>query len=143
MLITAREIAEAKARTQYTNRNPLHEDDDCIRMAYQWLDAQIRLKMPRKHHLALKHCVEHWAERYVSQSDVEVAAAMHGLSGRYPYYNYSAQLVWPSPRRLEGILQARTMKNYRQHDPLRDYNWREMDDGTLVRVKHPPYSLSA
>jgi hypothetical protein len=87
----------------------LHKHPDCIRIAYEWLDAQKKTKLPRKSHRALKHLIERWAGRYVSQSDVEVAAHMHpAITGVYPSFNISSRLTEPSLSRLEGMLEPST-----------------------------------
>lgn len=116
--LSAEAIAGAKARAGYAHGDPHHEHDDCIRLAYEWLDAQKVLKQPLKRPRALKHIIEKWAGRYVSQSDVEVAAELHPyIFGEYPYFNVSARLVEPSVDRLVGIAEA-YKHNYRERfDP--------------------------
>jgi hypothetical protein len=92
---------------------PHHEHPDCIRLAYQWLDAQKKTKGANMRQTApIKHAIERWAGRYISTNDVEVAAYLHPeVHGRYPCYNLSQRLIWPNERRLEGIGEART-QNY-------------------------------
>lgn len=108
-MLTDAEIDEAKARTAYSLDGPHHEHNDCIRLAYEWFDAQQTIRSAPRRYLALKHIIEKWAGRYVSTSDVEVAAMLHPrISGRYPNYNISARLVRPNDRRLEGIGEALT-----------------------------------
>lgn len=86
-----------------------HEHPDCVRIAYEWLDAQKKLKHPRQYSVDLKHIIEAWGGRYVSQSDVKVAAHLHPeIVGEYSRYNISARLVKPSTDRLKGIGQALT-----------------------------------
>lgn len=115
-MLTAEEIAAAKSRTRYTNTENLHEHDDCIRIAYEWLDAQVKTKGKTKAARPLKHIIESWANRYVSQSDVEVAAELHPeIHGQYPYFNISARLTKPSTRRLEGIGEAGAHDSYRRY----------------------------
>lgn len=105
-MLTDADIEAAKARTAYSDK-PHHEHNDCIRMAYEWLDAQKTVKVAKKEYLPLKHFIERWAGRYVSESDVNVAAAMHaGINGSYPNFNLSKRLVLPNDRRLEGIGEA-------------------------------------
>ena len=83
------------------------EHNDCIRMAYEWLDAQVKIKSRRVNHNPLKHIIEKWSGRYVSQSDVEVAAWLHPeIIGSYPYYNISSRLTLPSVERLSDIGEA-------------------------------------
>jgi len=88
-----------------------HEHPDCIRMAIQWLRAQKRIQGRHKG-CAVKHLVESWAGRYVSTSDVIVAAKLIGLEGEYPHFHISSMLVNPCVTRLEGIGQAFRMANY-------------------------------
>lgn len=109
-MILPTQIREAKSRTIYT-AHPHHEDEDCIRIAYEWLDAPKKLarsnsKMGR---YALKHIIENWGGRYVSQTDVDVAATLHPeISGSYPRYNISIRLIRPSSERLKNIPAAYT-----------------------------------
>jgi len=66
--------------------------------------------IPREH--SLKHIIEAWGGRYVSYFDVEVAAALLGLQGRYPFYDISSKLTRPSLSRLEGIGEAMKHRGY-------------------------------
>jgi hypothetical protein len=105
-MLTDAEIDAAKARTVYSARGH-HEHNDCIRMAYEWFDAQNTVKVAKKRYQPLKHVMEKWAGRYVSQSDAEVAAILHPrITGKYPNFNLSTQLVLPNDRRLVGIGEA-------------------------------------
>ena len=125
-MLTAQQIAEAKARMRYLHPTEIfHEHDDCIRLAYEWLDAQKTIATPNKAYRPLKHIIEKWAGRYVSQSDVEVASFLHPrILGKYPNFNLSARLTLPSDRRLEGIGEAMT-QDYRQHMDPKTYSMRE------------------
>ena len=109
-MLSAIEIAEAKKRVKYgLGSQSHHEHDDCIRIAYEWLDAQTTTKGITRVARPLKHIIEKWGGRYVSQSDVEVAAELHAkIRGSYPYYNISKRLTLPSEARLANITQART-----------------------------------
>lgn len=106
-MLTSEEISKGKATTVYTHGGH-HEHDDCIRMAYEWLDAQVKQRGPTRVTRPLKHIIEKWAGRYVSTSDVEVAATLHpDIRGRYPHFNIRAgRLVEPTARRLEGVGEA-------------------------------------
>ncbi len=119
-MLTDADIEAAKARTSYSDK-PHHEQNDCIRMAYEWLDAQRTVKVAKKEYLPLKHVIERWAGRYVSQTDVEVAAALHpAITGSYPSFNLSKRLVLPNDRRLEGIGEALS-QDYRERLERDDY----------------------
>jgi hypothetical protein len=114
MMLTDDEIDAAKVRTAYGDKAH-HEHPDCIRMAYEWLDAQPKTKRPIPTPFALKHIIEAWAGRYVSQTDVEVAAEMHpDIIGRYPYFNISKRMVLPNAGRLDGIDEAGHHPSYRE-----------------------------
>jgi hypothetical protein len=117
MLSNAR-IDEAKLRTKYRHADRLHEHHDCIRIAYEWLDAQRKISGACSKTFPLKHLIEKWAGRYVSQSDVEVAATMHPeIRGTYPHFNISARLTEPSKRRLDGVSEAFKHTYHERHDP--------------------------
>jgi hypothetical protein len=103
------------AAIQATRSSGLHEHPDCIRMAGEWLAAQTRTakttygKGPRP----LKHLVESWCKRYVSESDVVIAAQLLGLPSKYPHFAFrTASLVLPRLSRLTGIGQAGAHPNY-------------------------------
>ena len=124
-MITDKEIEDAKLQVEYRNNPPHHEHNDCIRMAYEWLDAQQKTKSPTKKTYAIKHLIEAWAGRYVSTSDVEVAAYLHPvINGRYPHYNISARLTEPSTTRLEGIEEA-FKHDYRGNHKPQNYKQNE------------------
>lgn len=125
-MLTSADIAAAKKTYRYSNpKDILHEHDDCIRLAYEWLDAQNTIATPNKKYRPLKHIIEKWAGRYISQSDVEIAAAMHPrIHGSYPNFNLSSRLVLPSDRRLQGIREALT-QGYRERLDQRTYALRE------------------
>lgn len=105
-MLSDADIEEAKFRTKYS-QEAHHEHNDCIRMAYQWLDAQNNVKLAARRWRPLKHIIEKWAGRYISQTDVEVAAVLHPkITGRYPDFNLSTRLVMPNDRRLQGLGEA-------------------------------------
>jgi hypothetical protein len=108
-MLTAEDIALGKASTAYSHKDVYHESDDSIRIAYEWLDAQKRTRSATRKFRPLKHIIENWGGRYVSQSDVEVAAHMHPeIFGSYPYFNFSSKLTLPSESRLDGVEQSKT-----------------------------------
>jgi hypothetical protein len=127
-VLTAEQIREGKRRVRYEHvTEVLHEHDDCVRLAYEWLDAQKTIATPNKKYRPLKHIIEKWAGRYVSQSDVELAAFLHPrITGTYPNFNLSARLVLPSDRRFKGIGEALT-QGYRDRMDVRTYALREDD----------------
>lgn len=125
-MLTSEQISAAKSGFRYSHPSDvLHEHDDCIRLAYEWLDAQNVRASGSKKFRPLKHIIEKWAGRYISQSDVEVAAALHPrIHGKYPDFNLSARLIQPNDRRLEGISEALT-QNYRDRMDPKTYAMNE------------------
>lgn len=125
-MLTSEQIARATAETRFSVNEHHHEHDDCIRIAYEWLDAQVKTAAPNKRKSRpLKHIIERWAGRYVSTSDVEVAAHLHPeICGEYPHYNISSRLVRPNQRRLTGIGQAHT-QGYKEERPADTYSREE------------------
>ncbi len=114
MKLSDEQIEAGKAATVY-DLPPHHEHNDCIRLAYEWLDAQQIVKQAPKRWMALKHVIQNWAGRYVSSTDVQVAAQLHPrIEGTYPNFNISRRLTRPHDRRLEGIGQALKHPNYRE-----------------------------
>lgn len=107
-MLTAQQIAEAKKHVRYQRQNNVHEHDDCIRIAYEWLDAQTTIKRTLKRAYPIKHIIERWGGRYISSADVEVAAEIHPrVKGRYPHFNISSRLTLPRDGRLADIQEAR------------------------------------
>ena len=106
------------ARKAVPVRDGITEHHDCVRIAYQWLDAQTPTRTPLRHIYPLKHLIEQWGGRYVSEYDVRVAAYLHpNVRGDYPAYTISSRLTEPSIRRLEGIGQAMTQDQRSRHRP--------------------------
>ena len=104
-MLTRQQIEAAKRRTNYGHpaNEVYHEHDDCIRLAYDWLDAQPKRKTVNYRKWVSKHEVETWAGRYISQSDVEVAAELHpAVVGRYPYFNVGSRRLLPNAASLLG-----------------------------------------
>ena len=117
-MITDQQIDEAKTQTNYTEDNIIHEHNDCIRIAYEWFDAQKKTKAVSRKLIQLKHLIEEWGGRYVSRSDVQVAATLHPeIYGSYPFFNISVRLVEPSDSRLNNIGESRTQKCREYHNP--------------------------
>jgi hypothetical protein len=117
------------AAIRATGSTGLHEHHDCIRMAGEWLDAQTRTARPNAGRIhPLKHIIENWCGRYVSSNDVEVAAHMLGMNGRYPCFALkTGSLVLPSAARLEGIGQAFTQTDtYESHRYSASYKRQEV-----------------
>jgi len=126
MKITDEQIEQAKLHTRYTTGKPQHEHNDCVRIAYEWLDAQLKTVSPLRRAFALKHLIEKWGGRYVSQSDVEVAGQLHPkIKGNYPHYNISTKLTFPNKERLADVGEAFTHTNYQNAPMAETYTYRE------------------
>lgn len=117
-MLTDQEIQQA-IDTMSKNPNNFHEHPDCVRIAYAWLDAQKKIQSACRQSYPLKHYIEKWAGRYVSQDDVEVAAYLHPeITGRYPNFNISSNLTEPRRSRLTSIPETMTQLDYHtRHDP--------------------------
>ncbi|MGE8653528.1 MAG: hypothetical protein ACN6NV_07235 [Acinetobacter gandensis] len=117
-MLTDQEIQLAISQVS-KNPDNLHEHPDCVRIAYAWLDAQKKIQSACRQSYPIKHYIEKWAGRYVSESDVEVAAYLHPeIKGKYPNFSISSNLTEPSRSRLISISEAMTQLNYHNsHDP--------------------------
>lgn len=111
-MLSDEQIEYGKANVEYSlKEGGHHEHNDCIRIAYEWLDAQKKTKNPSKKLYPLKHIIESWAGRYISRTDVDVAAFLHpDIHGIYPCFNISTRLTLPSAERLRGIPEAFTQR---------------------------------
>lgn len=118
-MLTDEQIEYGKANVKYSLREGSHHEHyDCIRMAYAWLDAQKKIRNPTTKTRPLKHIIEKWAGRYISTTDVDVAAFLHPeIHGTYPHFNISARLTEPSASRLEGISEAFKQDYRNRFDP--------------------------
>jgi hypothetical protein len=84
------------------------ESYDSVRIAYEWLDAQIKINA-HHHRKPIKHLIEGWGGRYISKDDVVTAASILGIAGEYKTLGISSKrLIIPDPSRLAKIKQAST-----------------------------------
>lgn len=128
------ELAKQKIIYSYSVES-LHEHNDCIRIAYEWLDAQKKIMNPISKCYALKHIIEKWGGRYVSRSDVELAAFLHpAIQGKYPNYNISARLTEPDAKRLRDIGEAFKHQNYRDQYDSSIYKEQEKEFGNFLNI---------
>lgn len=105
-MLTDQQIENAKNKIKYENEAN-HTNNDSIRIAYAWFDAQIRTKAAKTACRDLKKWMEEWGGFYVSTSDVIVAAYLHPeIYGDFPYYNISKKFTEPSIMRLSEIPNA-------------------------------------
>jgi hypothetical protein len=127
--LTDEEIENAKKEIVYSYSGysePLHQHNDCIRICYEWLDAQEKMTI-KKVCCDYKHDVQHWAKRYVSRADFEVAAFLHPeIKGEYPKYNLRKVTVLPSITRLANIGEAGKHPNYKSYPN----QYRKMEEPT-------------
>lgn len=124
-MISDTDIERAKSQTRYTLKDVHHDHPDCIRIAFEWLDAQVKTKNCTRKALPLKHLIEKWAGRYVSTSDVEVAAQLHPqIKGAYPYFNIGVRLTEPSRVRLVNLPEAFT-HGYNTRHEAKTYSYHE------------------
>ena len=124
-MLTNEQIEEAKKKTDYSSKVS-HGHHDCIRIAYEWLDAQKKVKSIRMCYHPLKHLIEAWGGLYVSQADVEVAATLHPeIRGEYPNFNLSLRLTEPADARLQHIELVFSHKNKMENHNPKAYKVKE------------------
>ncbi|MGY1490532.1 hypothetical protein ACW4YW_14070 [Methylobacillus pratensis] len=115
-------IALAKARANYAGFVPVHQNNDCIRIAYAWLDAQIKTTMPSEVPVSQRGLIRSWGGALVMYGDIIVAAEMHpDIHGIYPNLSLSRELTLPDPARLADIAGANEHPALKQFDPSRFY----------------------
>lgn len=115
MTLTDQQISDAKNALKL--EQPHHEHDDCIRMAYEWLDAQTKIQTKRQYDW--KHLIEHWCGRHITDDDMRVAAHIHPEVQREgEKLNLGKRLILPNFERLDGIGEAHSqvpvMADYRK-----------------------------
>jgi hypothetical protein len=124
-MISDEMIEIAKKETTYS-LEAHHSHNDCIRMAYQWLDAQKKIKTKCSIPHGIKNIIRQWAGRFISISDVEIAAFLHpDIHGQYPRFNISSRLTEPSIDRLKDIPEAFTHPAYRDDFDPSTYKYHE------------------
>jgi len=105
-MLTDQQIDNAKKETIYPFA-PHNQHNDCIRICYEWLDAQVKTKNAQTFIHDWKFLIRPWAKRYVSKTDIMVAALLHpDVFGKFPYYNISKRYTEPSIGRLYEIPEA-------------------------------------
>lgn len=82
------------------------ESFDCIRIAYEFIDAQ-RASGKKRKFSSIKNHVEKWAGRYISAADFDIAIQFHPeFHGENGFYNIELPLVMPDLNRLREIREA-------------------------------------
>lgn len=118
-MLTDEQIKAAIAELFSDDYQPEHYD--CVRIAYEWLDAQYLLHRNGIMWTPLKGIIERWGGRYVSSKDVCIAASIHpDVFGEYPKFNLPMNLTFPSKGRLSGIKSAGTQTNYDSAYDIKD-----------------------
>lgn len=121
-MLSEETIALAKARANYAGFVPVHQNDDCIRIAYAWLDAQIKTAEPCEVPVSQRGLIRSWGGALVMYGDIIVAAEIHpDIHGIYPCLNLSRELTFPDPARLANIVGANVHPGLKQFDPARFY----------------------
>lgn len=115
-------IALAKARANYAGFVPVHQSNDCIRIAYAWLDAQIKTSAPSEVPVSQRGLIRSWGGALVMYGDIIVAAELHSdIHGIYPRLNLSRELTLPDPARLANVAGANEHPALKQFDVARFY----------------------
>ncbi len=101
-MLNSEHIAFAKSLISKSNESS--EDDDQVRVAYQWLDAQKIAKKTLQGEWNLERLIGDWSGLEVTRHDIEVAAHLHHrIHGDYPLLNINPGFIFPSAERLRGI----------------------------------------
>ena len=115
-------IAFAKQRANYAGFVPVHHNNDCIRIAYVWLDAQIKSSSLFEVPVSQRGLIRSWGGALVMYGDIIVAAELHPeVFGVYPLLNLSRELTYPDPARFANIAGAHEHSNLNQFDPAHFY----------------------
>lgn len=106
-MIQESSIEAAKEEAVYVNRPTEYsfENDDHIRIAYEFIDVQTKTKnvsgRSQQGLLQWRTQVRCWSGFKISQEDFEVAVCLHpDVRGTYPYYTMSNKLVLPCALRI-------------------------------------------
>lgn len=115
-------IELAKASANYAGFVPVHQNNDCIRIAYAWLDAQIKTPGLREVPVSQRGLIRAWGGALVMYADIIVAAEIHpAIKGVYPNLNVAEQLTLPLPSRLAHIPGAHEHPALKQFDTSQFY----------------------
>ena len=121
-VLSVEAIAFAKQRANYAAFVPVHHNDDCIRIAYAWLDAQIKSSSLSEVPVSQRGLIRSWGGALVMYGDIIVAAELHPeVFGIYPLLNLSNELTYPDPARLTTIVGANEHSSLNQFDPAHFY----------------------
>lgn len=71
-----------------------------VRIAMEWLAAQMPKVSGASQELPLKHIIENWAGSYVSTTHVKIAARLLHIPGEYPLFHLQSNWVFPNIDRL-------------------------------------------
>lgn len=112
MILTDQEIEKAKQEIINIRDGISHRHNDCVRIAYEWLNAQKKRKsISMSYGSHIKGMIKMWAKRFVGIDDVLVAAHLHPeiiicIRCANPRFNLSLKYTIPSYDRLYGIGEA-------------------------------------
>jgi hypothetical protein len=104
-MLTTQQINTVKM--QLNLHKPYHENDDNVRIAYEWFDAQTQTNTLSQGEIDLKRLINEWSGGEIAQNDIDAAAYLHpNIKGTYPFYNNYSPLTLPSAERLRGIAES-------------------------------------
>ncbi len=136
--LTEKQIINAKKVTNFRWKPPYHQHNDCIRIACEWLQAQIKLKNKtpqRQREVPIVQLIEDWGRRSVSIDDILVAAKILKLKGGYHSLNISLKRTFPSKKRLLRINQAGLHSDYIPYSDAYTY-FEDSADADKLRRKY-------
>lgn len=129
-MLTSEEIKNARKKLKITYHSP--ENDENIRIAYEWLDAQQSTEMHLGRSFDLKSLISDWGGRNISQEDIAVSVLLHSrIKGDYPLYNINHRLTFPSAERLRKNITSLAAQRREKH-LLHNYRYYEVVDYSSI-----------
>lgn len=94
----------------------IREEKDGVRIACEWLDAQLLLSAASRKKIDFKRLISEWAGREISRTEVDTAAAiLSAVKTDFSCEYISPRLTFPTAERLRGISEAFRHDFDRQH----------------------------
>ena len=120
-MITAEQID--KVRKEVSAPGLSQTNDDNIRIAYEWLDAQEWTTISGGGKIKVKRLISKWGGREISQKEIDMAVALISeRAGHTPQDTMNPRLTFPSAERLRGIAGALKADYTGQHI-IGNYHW--------------------
>lgn len=127
--INGNPIASKLTDEQIVGAGYMETSIDEVRICCAWLEAQRRTDDLSCVGSPLRHIIQEWGGRYVTEHAVTIAAKLLGIKGNYPKFNINPNFTFPHHERLQGIDAAFTHKNYMYNlgENIDRYYWERED----------------